>query len=162
MRFLTTQAQKYGKTFLFWPGNKAFLVCMDVDKVRQILTDTKKFIKGDDYTMKFSVVFGEGLVTSFIVMAGAAALIYISRPVKPVGFETDKNAPKGGWFNTAWGENIGTRGMMTLSCIGLAYIFVQGIEQMFRYKTGFAFPVTIFPPDHFKRGSIRVDQGISF
>ena len=37
---------------------------MDLAYVRQILTDTKSFIKGDDYTMKFSVVFGEGLVTA--------------------------------------------------------------------------------------------------
>ena len=64
MKYLGSNAAKYGKTFLFWPGNKAMLVCMDQDIVRQVLTDTKTFVKGDDYTMKFSVVFGEGLVTA--------------------------------------------------------------------------------------------------
>jgi len=38
--------------FLFWPGNKAMLVCVGHNDVRQILCDTSSFVKGDDYTMK--------------------------------------------------------------------------------------------------------------
>ena len=64
MKYLTHAAQKYGNTFLFWPGNKAMLVVMESSDVRQILTDTKTFIKGNDYTQKFSIAFGDGLVTS--------------------------------------------------------------------------------------------------
>lgn len=64
MKYLSSCSQKYGKTFLFWPGSKPMLVCQEISDVRQVLTDTKTFIKGDDYTQKFSIVFGDGLVTS--------------------------------------------------------------------------------------------------
>ena len=40
------------------------IVVMEPKAVRQILTDTKSFIKGSDYSNKFAIVFGEGLVTS--------------------------------------------------------------------------------------------------
>lgn len=64
MRYLSDASKKYGKMFLFWPGNKAMLVVMEIEAARQVLTDTRTFLKGADYTEKFSVVFGEGLVTS--------------------------------------------------------------------------------------------------
>ena len=41
-----------------------FLDATDADELRAILTDGRKFVKGPDYTEKFSVCFGEGLVTS--------------------------------------------------------------------------------------------------
>ena len=40
------------------------VVVMCPKSVRQILTDTKTFIKGSDYSNKFAIVFGQGLVTS--------------------------------------------------------------------------------------------------
>ena len=40
------------------------VVVMEPKCVRQILTDTKTFVKGSDYSNKFAIVFGEGLVTS--------------------------------------------------------------------------------------------------
>lgn len=57
-------AKKYGKIFVFWPGNSAVIVVSDPVAARQVLTDSRTFIKGPDYTEKFSVVFGQGLVTS--------------------------------------------------------------------------------------------------
>eukprot|EP00519_Triparma_laevis_P005933 CAMPEP_0182513464 /NCGR_PEP_ID=MMETSP1321-20130603/34026_1 /TAXON_ID=91990 /ORGANISM="Bolidomonas sp., Strain RCC1657" /LENGTH=420 /DNA_ID=CAMNT_0024720485 /DNA_START=93 /DNA_END=1355 /DNA_ORIENTATION=+ len=56
--------RKHGKIFAFWPGNSPMIVVMEPKCVRQILTDTKTFIKGADYSNKFALVFGEGLVTS--------------------------------------------------------------------------------------------------
>ena len=55
---------KYGSIFTFWAGYKPMLVVSDPVLVRKIMTDTTTFIKGPDYTYKFSVVFGKGLVTS--------------------------------------------------------------------------------------------------
>jgi cytochrome P450 len=40
------------------------IVVAEPKMVRQILTDTQTFIKGSDYSNKFALVFGEGLVTS--------------------------------------------------------------------------------------------------
>ena len=40
------------------------IVVCDPPAVRQILSDTKTFVKGDEYRRVFSVVFGDGLVTS--------------------------------------------------------------------------------------------------
>jgi cytochrome P450 len=62
--YLSSCIRKYGSTFMFWAGFKPMLVVSDPILVRKILTDTTTFVKGPDYTEKFSVVFGEGLVTS--------------------------------------------------------------------------------------------------
>tara|TARA_Y100000991_G_C21968805_1_gene348311 strand:- start:1135 stop:2562 length:1428 start_codon:yes stop_codon:yes gene_type:complete len=56
--------EKYGKIFLFWSGLKPMIVVCEPEIVRSILSDTHKFEKGEDYTEKFSFVFGNGLVTS--------------------------------------------------------------------------------------------------
>ena len=63
-RFLTICRKKFGKIFVIFPFSKAYLVCSDPVVVRRILSDTKVFVKGGDYKDIFSVVFGEGLVTS--------------------------------------------------------------------------------------------------
>ncbi len=62
--YLKSCITKYGKIFTFWAWNKPMVVVSDPHLVRKILTDTTTFIKGPDYTEKFSVVFGKGLVTS--------------------------------------------------------------------------------------------------
>ena len=62
--YINSCIRKYGSIFTFWAGYKPMLVISDPILVRKILTDTSTFIKGPDYTEKFSVVFGEGLVTS--------------------------------------------------------------------------------------------------
>ena len=41
-----------------------YVVVSDKAAAREILSDTKVFVKGSDYTEKFGVAFGEGLVTS--------------------------------------------------------------------------------------------------
>jgi len=64
MKFLSGMRRKHGKIFAFWPGNSPMVVVMEPKCVRQILTDTKTFVKGSDYSNKFAIVFGEGLVTS--------------------------------------------------------------------------------------------------
>lgn len=64
MKFLSGMRRKHGKIFSFWPGNTPMVVVMEPKCVRQILTDTKTFVKGSDYSNKFAIVFGEGLVTS--------------------------------------------------------------------------------------------------
>ena len=56
--------EKYGKIFLFWSGLKPMIVVCEPEIVRSILSDIHKFEKGEDYTEKFSFVFGNGLVTS--------------------------------------------------------------------------------------------------
>ena len=62
--FLNSCIRKYGYIFTFWAGYKPMIVIADPIIVRKILTDTSTFIKGSDYTEKFSLVFGKGLVTS--------------------------------------------------------------------------------------------------
>lgn len=62
--YIRKMTKVHGKIFTFWPGMSPMLVCSEPTAARQILTDTKAFIKGTDYTEKFSVVFGDGLVTS--------------------------------------------------------------------------------------------------
>ncbi len=64
IQYLKSCIEKYGSIFTFWVGMKPMLVVVEPQLVRKILTDTKTFIKGPDYTEKFAVVFGEGLVTS--------------------------------------------------------------------------------------------------
>ena len=62
--YLKKMAAVHGKMFSFWPGMNPYLVVLERTAAREILSDTKAFVKGSDYTQKFAVVFGEGLVTS--------------------------------------------------------------------------------------------------
>jgi cytochrome P450 len=64
MRYLPTLRKKYGKIFTHFIGVKPYLVVCDPVVVRRILSDSKAFCKGVDYTFYFSYAFGEGLVTS--------------------------------------------------------------------------------------------------
>lgn len=62
--YLRKQSKIHGKMFSFWPGMNPYLVISDKAAAREVLSDTHVFVKGSDYTDKFGVVFGEGLVTS--------------------------------------------------------------------------------------------------
>jgi cytochrome P450 len=62
--YLNYCKEKYGKIFLFWAGIKSMVVVCDPQVVRNILSDNTNFKKGENYTQKFSFVFGNILVTS--------------------------------------------------------------------------------------------------
>lgn len=64
LKYLTKLRAQYGKIYTFFNFTKAFLVVCDPFVVRRVLSDSKVFFKGTDYTEKFSFNFGEGLVTS--------------------------------------------------------------------------------------------------
>ena len=64
MRYLTRLRKVYGKVFTFFGLTKSYLVICDPLIVRRVLSDTKAFYKGADYTYHFNMAFGEGLVTS--------------------------------------------------------------------------------------------------
>ena len=64
LRYLSRLRKRFGKIFTFFAFAKPYLVVCDPLAVRRILSDTKAFVKGVDYTNQFSVAFGEGLVTS--------------------------------------------------------------------------------------------------
>jgi cytochrome P450 len=64
LRFVTTLRKSYGKIFTLFLFSKAYLVVVEPTVVRRILSDTKAFTKGKDYTESFAVLFGKGLVTS--------------------------------------------------------------------------------------------------
>lgn len=64
MRYLSTMRKRFGKIFTFFAFAKPYLVVCDPAVVRRVLSDTKTFCKGSDYTNQFAVAFGEGLVTS--------------------------------------------------------------------------------------------------
>ena len=64
LRYLSSLRKRFGKVFTFFAFTKPYLVVCDPVAVRRILSDTKAFIKGHDYTAQFSVAFGQGLVTS--------------------------------------------------------------------------------------------------
>jgi cytochrome P450 len=64
IRYFSSMKRKYGSIFTFWTFNTPFLIITDPSAVRQILTDTKSFPKGEAYTVGFAYVFGQGLVTS--------------------------------------------------------------------------------------------------
>ena len=64
MRYLSTLRKRFGKIFTFFAFTKPYLVICDPAVVRRVLSDSKSFIKGLDYTKQFSIAFGEGLVTS--------------------------------------------------------------------------------------------------
>ena len=60
IKYLHSCIHRYGSIFLFWVGMKPMVVVCDPVMVRKILVDTKTFVKGPDYTEKFSLVFGQG------------------------------------------------------------------------------------------------------
>ena len=64
LRYLSRLRKRFGKIFTFFAFTKPYLVVCDPLAVRRILSDTKAFVKGVDYTNQFSVAFGQGLVTS--------------------------------------------------------------------------------------------------
>lgn len=63
-KYLASARKRYGKVFTFFGFVKARLVIMDPVIVRRVLSDSKTFPKGTDYTHTFSYLFGKGLVTS--------------------------------------------------------------------------------------------------
>lgn len=64
MSYMVDLWKTHGHYFVFWRGNSPMLVVTEPNAVRQILTKPRDFVKGADYTEKFSVAFGQGLVTS--------------------------------------------------------------------------------------------------
>lgn len=60
-------SKAYGKVFVFYPAwifSTPLIFVSDIKAIRQILVDTKTFMKGADYTLRFSVALGNGLVNS--------------------------------------------------------------------------------------------------
>lgn len=64
MKYFAKLKRQFGKIFVFVAFQKPMLVVSDPLVVRRILSDTKTFTKGEDYTTIFSLIFGDGLVTS--------------------------------------------------------------------------------------------------
>ena len=64
INYLSYCFKKYGSIFTFWVGTKPMIVICEPKIIRKILSNDRVFIKGKDYTDKFSFVFGQGLVTS--------------------------------------------------------------------------------------------------
>ena len=62
--FLGKLKKRYGRTFAFFAFFRSYLIVCEPTAVRRVLSDTKTFIKGSDYSDTFKAVFGEGLVTS--------------------------------------------------------------------------------------------------
>lgn len=63
-KYLASLRKRYGKIFTFFTFSKPRLVVLDPIIARRVLSDSKAFPKGSDYTHAFSHVFGKGLVTS--------------------------------------------------------------------------------------------------
>jgi cytochrome P450 len=63
-KFMGNLRKQYGKVFKMFLFSRAYLVVLDPAIVRRVLSDSKSFSKGVNYADLFSVVFGEGLVTS--------------------------------------------------------------------------------------------------
>jgi cytochrome P450 len=64
IKFLAETRKSYGKLFKVFIMDHAYLVVLDPTVIRRVLSDPKAFPKGADYSNKFSIIFGEGLVTS--------------------------------------------------------------------------------------------------
>ena len=64
MRYFTFLRRNYGQIVTLFNFNTPFLMVFEPSAIRQILTDTKSFPKGESYTIGFAYVFGQGLVTS--------------------------------------------------------------------------------------------------
>jgi len=63
-KYFASLRKRYGKVFTFFTFYKPRLVVCDPVIARRILSDSKAFPKGEDYTHAFNHVFGAGLVTS--------------------------------------------------------------------------------------------------
>jgi hypothetical protein len=63
-RYLADQKRKFGKTFLLYLFHKTYLVTMEPAVLRKFLTDTKSFIKCENYRHLSSLVLGDSLATS--------------------------------------------------------------------------------------------------
>ena len=63
-RFMADLRKEFGKTFVMYLFTKPYLVVLEPTVVRRVLSDSKSFVKGVDYSSTFAVMFGEGLVTS--------------------------------------------------------------------------------------------------
>jgi len=63
-KFMANLRKQYGKVFTLFLFNRAYLVILDPAIVRRVLSDSKQFPKGPNYVDQFSIVFGQGLVTS--------------------------------------------------------------------------------------------------
>jgi cytochrome P450 len=64
MRYVSKLRKRFGKVFTFFLFTKPYVVVCEPVAVRRILSDTKAFPKGKDYSDTFSIAFGLGLVTS--------------------------------------------------------------------------------------------------
>jgi cytochrome P450 len=64
MKYLSKLRKRFGKIFSFFAFTKSFLVVCEPVIVRRILSDSKTFVKGSDYTQIFGIAFGQSLVTS--------------------------------------------------------------------------------------------------
>lgn len=67
VKYFKQMTKHYGKVFVYYPGwifSSPLLFVSDIKAMRSILTDTKTFTKGEDYTVRFATALGNGLVTS--------------------------------------------------------------------------------------------------
>lgn len=64
LRFLAQLRKRYGNVYSLFALKKPYIVIADPVIVRRVLSDSKTFFKGEDYSSQFNVVFGAGLVTS--------------------------------------------------------------------------------------------------
>lgn len=62
--WLSKLRRQYGKIYRVFTGNRAYIILMDKVAAREALSDPRTFVKGPDYKEKFSMIFGDGLVTS--------------------------------------------------------------------------------------------------
>jgi cytochrome P450 len=63
-RYMADQKRKFGKTFLLNLFHKTYLVTMEPAVLRKFLTDTKSFVKCENYRHLSSLVLGDSLATS--------------------------------------------------------------------------------------------------
>jgi len=59
--------KKHGRVFCYWPGwifVKPLVFVADAKALRQVLTQPETFTKGPDYSVRFKLAIGNGLVTS--------------------------------------------------------------------------------------------------
>lgn len=64
IRFMANLRKEFGKTYVMYLFTKPYLVLLEPTVVRRVLSDSKSFIKGVDYSTTFALLFGKGLVTS--------------------------------------------------------------------------------------------------
>jgi cytochrome P450 len=64
LKYIASMRRRFGKVFVFFGFAKAHLIILDSVVARRILSDSKCFIKGYNYSVTFAHAFGKGLVTS--------------------------------------------------------------------------------------------------